>query len=143
MLCLCLALPTSAVSQSAPARDGLDAVRTISGQYGSTTDPALPCEANPHRLAVTDGMLNLVMTWDRPTPDPRGGMMGELVYRIIGIEGTRLTLRMEDEHRAISEGGFVVRTLRQTDGGYCWTRPEWPVMRCEDRQERCDAAAVS
>ncbi len=118
-------------------------VRTISGLYGSATDPSLSCETNPHRLSVTEDMRHLVMAWDRPAPDPRGGTTEERVYSIIGIEGPKLTLRLEDEDRTVSASGFVISTLRQTDDGYCWTRPDWPVQRCEDRQMRCDAAVLS
>jgi hypothetical protein len=141
LLLLLLGLPTAAVSQSAP--DGREVLRTLPGLYGSATDPSLSCEVNPHRLAVTADELRVVMEWDRTAPDPRGGTTGALDYTIIGIEGPKLTLRLEVDNPAPSEPGFLIRTLRQTGDGYCWTRPDWPAIRCEDPQLRCDAAAVS
>jgi hypothetical protein len=131
-LCLCLFAPTAGAQE---------ALRTLPGLYGSASDPALSCDANPHHLEVMTSPPHLMLTWGKSAPDPRGGRTGHLVYDMLAADAATLTLRLEGETRAASDGGPVIWTLRQTEDGYCWARPDWPVMRCEDRQLRCDAAA--
>ncbi len=131
-LCLCLL---------APAAGAQSALQTLPGLYGSASDPAQSCTANPHHLEVTASPPHLMLTWGKSAPDPRGGRTGHLVYDLLAADAATLTLRLEGETRAASNGGPVIWTLRQTEDGYCWARPDWPVMRCEERQLRCDAAA--
>ena len=131
-LCLCLI---------APAVGAQEVLQTLPGLYGSASDPARSCTANPHRLEVMASPPHMLRTWEQSTPDPRGGRTLRLVYDMIGAGAATLTLRLEGETRAARDGGPAIWTLRQTDDGYCWARPDWPVMRCEDRQLRCDATA--
>lgn len=131
-LCLCL---------FAPAAGAQEALQILPGLYGSASDPAQSCTANPHRLEVMVRPPHMTLTWTAPVPDPRGGRTERLVYDMIGADASTLTLRLEGETRVASYGGPVIWTLRRTEDGYCWARPDWPVIRCEDRQLRCDAAA--
>lgn len=118
------------------AADELEAYR---GLYGSATDPALSCATNPHRLDFYGTRLHAGLEWQSPwfTQDGR-----EVVSRRFDVWSTEGFLTLEEDGPAerLSDGSLPVWHLRLTAEGYCWGRADWPVMRCENRQVRCDAA---
>lgn len=137
-LALCLALcgiPAGAQSLADP----------WTGLWGSVADPALSCATNPHRIDLMDSPPHAFLTWARPRIDADGQVSREATFDILQAGPGTLTLRREGRREVTETGQPLFRILRLTEGGarYCWGRSDWPVVRCEDHQERCDAVAPS
>jgi hypothetical protein len=111
------------------------------GQYGSATDPATSCSANPHEMTFMASPPHMMLTWDQPKDDGVGQPRRFERYDVEDFDDTTMTLRAEGEFRPDPEGGrFWVLQMTQTPPGYCWRRPDWPSVRCEDQQLRCENA---
>ena len=82
------------------------------------------------------------MTWERLKEGPAGRPRTHERYDIKRYDDTTMTLREEGDYRPDPEGraGYWVLQLTQTPPGYCWRRPDWPTVRCEDQQLRCESA---
>jgi hypothetical protein len=119
---------------------GQTVFQDATGQYGSASDPATSCAVNPHRIEFTANPPHAQLIWQHPKDGPSGPLTGER-YDIEDYDATRLTLREEGDYRPDREGGpFWVLQLTQTPPGYCWRRPDWPLVRCEDQQVTCENA---
>jgi hypothetical protein len=126
-------LPSLALAQ--------DLVTTMRGTYGSATDPAGSCASNPHQLDFLASPPHLFLMWKAPWTDASGQTQYDRRYDILGMDDSTFTLRWEDDPTLTEDGGRPVWILRHTTQpeGYCWGRSDWPMMRCEDQQLRCDA----
>ncbi len=132
LLVLLLALPDLAPAQSVFER--------ALGQYGSATDPATSCAANPHQLDFMAQPLHAMFNWQTPKVGPSGAMVSGERYDILDYDDHSLTLRQEGDVRRTDSGAQPVWILRLTADpqGYCWGRTDWPQVHCEDQQLRCD-----
>lgn len=121
----------------APAQDLVEA---MTGRYGSASDPAGSCALNPHELQVMAQPPHLFLTWAAPWTDATGKTISNRHFDILAWNQTGFTLRDEDERQVTDAGRPLVWILRRTKlpQGYCWGRTDWPQMRCEDQQLRCD-----
>ncbi|QYZ68135.1 hypothetical protein [Neotabrizicola shimadae] len=108
------------------------------GLYGDAKDPALSCTANPHRLSFIDSPPHAFFTWAEPTPDAQGRMRSVDRYDLEGATDTTLLLELEGSPERSAEGQRPVWILRLSTDGYCWGRQDWPLIRCERPQVRCD-----
>ncbi len=115
------------------------------GTYGSTTDPAASCTANPHRLSFLTNPPHAVFDWAQPVEDPNDGPTNHARYDILGADSNSITLRREGEMARTDSGGPVIWVLRLTVNplGYCWGRLDRPSVYCERQQERCEITAPS
>ncbi len=121
---------------------GQEALNLMQGNFGSASDAAASCAANPHRLDIIDDRPHLARTWGQPYQGSAGGPRLREIYDLESAHGTALTLREEGEYRADSEGrqgGIWELQFTHSPVGYCWRRPDWPVTRCEDQQLRCES----
>jgi hypothetical protein len=124
----------------APAAQGQALFDAARGQYGSATDPATSCASNPHQLDFMASPPHAMMTWAQPKSDGVGQPRRFERYDIEDYDAGAMTLRAEGDFRPDPEGGrFWVLQLTQTPPGYCWRRPDWPQVRCEDQQLRCES----
>lgn len=108
------------------------------GLYGDATDPALSCAANPHELSFIDSPPHAFFTWAEPAPDAQGRMRRVDRYDLEGVTDTTLLLELEGSPERTADGRRPVWILRLTVDGYCWGRQDWPLIRCERPQLRCD-----
>lgn len=117
-----------------------DLVVTLPGTYGSASDPAGSCDVNPHELSFLARPPHVMLTWPSPWIDRTGETVQSRRYDILGQDGNSLILRNEDETRSTDSGDRPIWILRPTTDtvGYCWGRTDWPAVRCEDQQLRCD-----
>lgn len=84
---------------------------------------------------------HLMLTWQRPKEDGVGQKRSFERYDLEAHDGRSMTLREEGDFRPDRAGGpFWVLQLTQNPPGYCWRRPEWPLVRCQDQQLRCESA---
>ena len=112
---------------------------TAPGQYGSASDPANSCATNPHQLTFLTSPPHTLLTWDKPKEDGVGQPRTTERYDIEDYDASSLTLREEGDFRPDRDGGpYWVLQMTQNPPGYCWRRPDWPQVRCEDQQLRCD-----
>ena len=133
-----LALCLICLAHASCAQQVFDAAR---GQYGSASDPATSCAANPHQLDFEASPPHANMTWDRPKSGPPGQTRTHERYDIEAYDATTMTLREEGDYRPDPQGGRIwVLQLTQTPPGYCWRRPDWPQVRCQDQQLACENA---
>ena len=130
-LVICLASP--AVAQDFDVLDGT---------FGSASDLAASCTANPHELSIIDNRPHLARTWKAPVTGSAGPPRSREVYDVESFDGTALTLSEEGLYHADPDGtgGRWVMQLTQNPPGYCWRRPDWPRLRCQDQQLRCESA---
>jgi hypothetical protein len=114
----------------------------LEGKFGSASDPAASCAANPHELAIIDDRPHLARIWEKPYQGSAGGERLREVYDLEAFDGMALTLSEEAPYHddPEGEGGNWVMQFTQSPQGYCWRRPDWPAARCEDQQLRCEAA---
>ncbi len=135
LLILCLA----SFGASASAQTLFDRAQ---GSYGSATDPATSCAANPHEMSFETAPPHLNLTWDSLKAGPPGAPRIHERYDIEGMDETSIILREEGDFRpkADGQGRFWVMQFTQTPPGYCWRRPDWPQVRCGDQQLRCEAS---
>ena len=114
----------------------------VSGQYGSASDPATSCAVNPHELDFEAAPPHLDLTWQSLKVGPSGTARTHERYDIEGMDDTAIILREEGDYRPNTDGQgrFWVMQFTQTPAGYCWRRPDWPQVRCEDQQLRCEAS---
>jgi hypothetical protein len=111
------------------------------GRYGSATDTANSCAANPHEMTFQTSPPHMMLTWDQPKDDGVGQPRRFERYDVEGFDDTTMTLREEGDFRPDPEGGrFWVLQMTQNPPGYCWRRPDWPTVRCEDQQLLCENA---
>ncbi|MBC7476635.1 MAG: hypothetical protein H7317_00895 [Pseudorhodobacter sp.] len=109
------------------------------GQYGSATDSANSCGTNPHELGFQTSPPHVILTWSQPKDDGVGQPRTIERYDIEDYDTTTLTLREEGDFRPDRDGGRMwVMQMTQSPDGYCWRRPDWPQVRCEDQQLRCE-----
>lgn len=131
ILALCLATPAL----------GQQAIALAPGLYGSAADPAQSCAANPHELSFIENPPHAILHWDQPRPDWDGYLSDQDTFDLRDASDTTLTLQREGD-APLSQTGhrptWILR-LTQNPAGYCWGRTDWPMMRCEDQQLRCDA----
>ncbi|MEO8242634.1 MAG: hypothetical protein ABI832_09980 [bacterium] len=114
---------------------------TARGQYGSASDPNTSCAANPHQLDFMTSPPHALLTWERPKDGPPGKTRNFERYDVEDFDDLTMTLREEGDFRPDPEGGrFWVLQLTENPPGYCWRRPDWPQVRCEDQQLRCENA---
>ena len=118
-----------------------DLVDTMRGLYGSASDPAGSCQSNPHRLDFLADPPHLFLMWNAPWTNAQGVSEHNRRYDLLASDGSTFTLRREDEPQQTDAGTRPIWILRHTalPEGYCWGRSDWPLMRCEDQQLRCDA----
>jgi hypothetical protein len=130
---LLMLLPTLASAQ--------DLVTTMRGLYGSATDPAGSCAVNPHQIDFLAQPPHLMMMWKAPWTDAKGVTQYDRRYDLLAVGDNTFTLRREDEDQTTDTGTRPIWILRHTTQpeGYCLGRTDWPQMRCEDQQLRCDA----
>ena len=116
------------------------AITLAPGLYGSAHDPALSCDANPHELGFMTNPPHAIFTWQSPRPDRDGYMSAEDRYDFRGATDSTLTLEREGDAPLPETGRRPVWVLRLTHNpeGYCWGREDWPAIRCEDQQLRCE-----
>jgi hypothetical protein len=119
-----------------------DVTPILDGLFGSATDPAASCAANPHELAIIDDRPHLARIWKSPVTGSAGSPRLREVYDVERFDSTALILSEEGIYRADPEGmgGLWVMQMTQNPPGYCWRRPDWPEARCEDQQLRCENA---
>lgn len=117
-----------------------DAVSTFRGAYGSAADPATSCAANPHQLDFMASPPHALFNWQDPWIDQGGTTVTGRRYDLLDHDAATLTLRLEGDTARTDDGRPPTWILRLTanPSGYCWGRADWPVVRCEDRQLRCD-----
>lgn len=127
------------LASPAMAQDGFS---VLEGLFGSAGDPAASCAANPHELAIIDDRPHLARIWKSPVTGSAGGPRLREVYDVETFAGTALVLSEEGLYHADPEGtgGFWVMQMTQNPPGYCWRRPDWPEVRCQDQQLRCESA---
>ena len=132
-------LAFAALGQPALAQDRYEA---LDGLFGSATDPAASCAVNPHELAIIDNRPHLARTWKSPVTGSAGSPRLREVYDVEAFDGTALTLSQEGTYHADpdGQGGVWVLQVTRTPPGYCWRRPDWPLVRCQDQQVRCENA---
>jgi len=125
----------------APAAEGQALFDAIRGQYGSATDPATSCAANPHQLDFTTSPPHAVMTWGQPKDDGVGRPRTYERYDIEDYDAGTMTLEADGDFRPDRAGGLLwVLQITQDPPGYCWRRPDWPQVRCAEQQLRCENA---
>jgi hypothetical protein len=136
---LSVALILVLLAAPALAQDGFE---VLQGQFGSATDPAASCGANPHELSIIDDRPHLARTWTQPVTGSAGGPRLREVYDVEQFDGTALVLSEEGLYHADPEGtgGLWVMQMTENPPGYCWRRPDWPEARCQDQQLRCENA---
>ena len=134
LTCILTILATSAGAQTV-----FDRAR---GQYGSASDPANSCAANPHQLDFMALPPHALLSWSKPRFEENGLPTTGERYDILSNDDTSLTLRLEGDNRRTDTGAQAIWVLRLTTNpqGYCWGRTDWPVVRCEQQQVRCDNA---
>lgn len=112
------------------------------GLYGSATDPAASCAANPHRLDFAGQRIHAVLDWQIPWINPQGREVTSRRFDVWGQKDGVLTLEEDGPAERLADGSLPTWHLRLTDSpkGYCWGRADWPVVRCEDQQVLCSAA---
>lgn len=109
------------------------------GQYGSASDSATSCAANPHQLSFMTSPAHVILTWSQPKDDGTGQPRTLERYDIVDYDDTTLTLREEGDFRPDRAGGRMwVMQMTQNPTGYCWRRFDWPQVRCEDQQVLCE-----
>jgi len=111
------------------------------GLCGPAADPAGSCQSNPHRLDVLANPPHPLLKWNAPWTNAQGVMEYGRRYDLLASEGSTFTLRREVEPQQTDAGTRPIWILRHTTQPevYCWGRSDWPQMRCEDQQLRCDA----
>ena len=121
------------------AQDGLP---VLDGTFGSASDPAASCAANPHELAIIDDRPHLARIWKQPVTGSAGSPRLREVYDIQAFDDTTMILSEEGLYHAdpTGTGGPWVMQFTQSPPGYCWRRPDWPEVRCQDQQLRCENA---
>ncbi len=134
-----LALCLISLAHAAPAQPLFDAAR---GQYGSASDTATSCAANPHEMDFEPSPPHLNLTWESLKEGPSGQPRSHERYDIEAFDDTTMTLREEGDYRPNADGmgRFWILQFTQNPPGYCWRRPNWPSVRCEDQQVRCENA---
>lgn len=113
----------------------------FTGVYGSATDPATSCAANPHTIQFMAQPPHAFLTWDQAYTAPDGAQVSLRRFDLESMDDRMLTLREEGGQR-LPDGTRPTWFLRLTDSpkGYCWGRADWPVVRCEDQQVLCSEA---
>jgi hypothetical protein len=135
---LILALLLTFMAASVQAQDFFEAAK---GQYGSATDPANSCASNPHEMSFMSNPPHMMLTWEKPKDDGVGQPRVFERYDLEAYDGTTMTLREEGDFRPDREAGpFWVLQMTTAPLGYCWRRSDWPSVRCEDQQLRCEAS---
>ena len=124
---------------AASAQDILD---TLRGQYGSATDPATSCAADPHNLDFMAQPPHALFSWAQPWSDTDGNTISDERYDMLSVTDNSLILRLEGDTRTTATGDHPIWILRPTTQpeGYCWGRTDWPSVHCENQQVRCDKA---
>ena len=139
--CACLVF-SALLASPVLAQEPPGGYKVLEGLFGSASDPAASCAANPHDLTIIDNRPHLARTWKAPVTGSAGSPRLREVYDLDSFDGTALTLSQEGEYHADpgGEGGVWVMQFTQDPPGYCWRRPGWPQVRCEDQQLRCENA---
>ncbi len=122
---------------------GQSVTERAAGLYGSANDPTQSCSANPHELSFIDTPPHALFRWRMPRPDRDGRMSTEETYDMRGADATALTLLREGDAPLVETGRRPVWLLRLTEGGYCWGRADWPLVRCIEPAVRCATDAAT
>jgi hypothetical protein len=84
--------------------------------------------------------------WFRPWPQRRTCKARCAAFTarpaiLLAQDADTFTLRWEDDPQMTDTGNRPIWILRHTTNpeGYCLGRTDWPSVRCEDQQLRCDA----
>ena len=84
-----IALTLIALSLPAHAQDGYE---VLDGLFGSASDPAASCAANPHELDVIDNRPHLARTWKSPVTGSAGSSRLREVFDVEAFDGTAMIL---------------------------------------------------
>ena len=119
-----------------------DELEAFRGLYGSASDPALSCAANPHRLDFFGARLHAVLEWQKPWFTTQGREVSQRRFDLLQRAEGALVLEEDGPAERLEDGSLPIWQLRLTEApkGYCWGRADWPVMRCEDQQVACTQA---
>lgn len=110
------------------------------GLFGSlAAESPNSCKTNPHHIRFTSALDHAIFEWDHPVTGYDGTTKGRVVYDVLGADDRGITMRLEGETRRADDGSTVIWILRPAIGGegYCWSRTDWPLMRCQNAQARC------
>ena len=124
------------------AASAQEVFQSLSGPYGSASDPATSCAANPHQLDFMASPPHAMITWSQPWTDENGNTVSDQRYDLMDYSETTLTLRLEGDTRRTADGDrptWILRLTKEPEG-YCWGRADWPLVHCENQQVRCDRA---
>ena len=125
-------------TRPADAQELFDAAR---GQYGSATDPKTSCATNPHEMDFMAQPPHVLLTWTTDKDDGAGKPRKFERYDLETFDAKTMTLREEGDFRPDrANGPYWILQMTETPRGYCWRRPDWPSVRCEDQQLRCENA---
>ena len=72
-----------------------DGFQMLEGQFGSATDPAASCGANPHELSIIDDRPHLARTWTQAITGSAGSPRTREVYDVVQFDGTAIALTEE------------------------------------------------
>lgn len=110
----------------------------FAGPFGSASDPATSCAANPHTITFMAQPPHAFLQWDHPFTDETGAEVDLRRFDLEAMDDRVLTLREEGGMR-LPDGSRPTWLLRLTENpkGYCWGRSDWPTVRCENQQLAC------
>lgn len=116
--------------------------QSFEGPFGSASDPATSCAANPHVLRFVANPPHAILQWDHAWTDAAGNTLTGRRYDLLGQTATTLTLRLEGDSTRTASGARPTWILRLTQEpeGYCWGRSDWPLVHCENQQLTCQKA---
>jgi hypothetical protein len=120
-----------------------DALSALTGGKFGATEGLSTCALNPHVFGTIPSPPHVVLTWTIPLSQQGAAPSDRAVYDLLSADGDVLTLRREGENLTGPDGAPAFHLLRRTTNpdGYCWGRTDWPVIRCEEQQVRCDTPA--
>ena len=120
-----------------------DALSDLAGGKFGATEGLATCALNPHMFGTMQSPPHVILTWTIPVSQQGAAPSDQAVYDLLSADGDVLTLRREGENLTGPDGAPAFHLLRRTvnPDGYCWGRTDWPVIRCEEQQVRCDTPA--
>ncbi|MCF8485680.1 MAG: hypothetical protein K9G71_10710 [Rhodobacteraceae bacterium] len=110
------------------------------GLFGSlASESPNTCKTNPYHIRFSSAPDHAIFEWDHPVTVYDGTTKSRVVYDVLGADDRGITMRLEGETRRADDGSTVIWILRPAIGGegYCWSRTDWPLMRCQNAQARC------
>ena len=118
-----------------------DLVDTLRGLCGNASDPAWSCKINPHHMGFIANRPHLLLIRPAPWTNTKGHIETNRRFDLLSLHDTTVTPRDEYEQQMTDTGSRTIWILRHTTQpeGYCSGRTDWPQMRCQDQQLRCEA----